>query len=199
MPTFRYQKGYDWTRHFINYELWRLPRRKPKVYRVFSKYCGLKDKYVKIAFQTGYVPDIEVKPIGTYGYAPPTGDRIQLGKTFIDELEAAMKWKKPGIREINAPTERESNLMLLLETTILHEMVHYFRRTNTESGAMNASSVQGVSREEGIAQMFEREAYGRFNTVHSLRPCQVYAEDSGTHEGVNCGSSEQRQHAPSLI
>ena len=163
MPTFKHGKRYERTNYFFRDILRTIPRLKPGVYQAFCRRCGIDKQDVWIAFSSRYVPNFEVRETGTYGFTPPIGNQVHLGKTFIDELEAALPWNGKPNRDSHAPSERESNLMLLLEVTVLHEMVHFFRRTFTEQGKMNGPGI-----EETIAQRFEMEAYGRFNTAKSL-------------------------------
>ena len=92
---------------------------------------------------------------------PPIGQEIQLGKTFMDELD-------PLLRIDNLHVELQARATFLLEATVLHELVHYGRRRFRVGVARGRQR----GREELIARQFERDAYGRFVTVGSLELAQ---------------------------
>lgn len=168
MPTFT-QPGYRWTNQFFRTYLPRVPSTKPKVFGKFTEYSGLREPNLRQAFQWGYIPAVRVLSLpGRYGYTPPTADEIHLGKTFIGELEAAFPAHKVPDGQIYAPSELETKLLWLLEATVLHELVHFFRRKFDETARMNWSSARGRAHEEAWAQEFEKAAYGRLFTVESL-------------------------------
>jgi hypothetical protein len=169
MPTFT-QKGYPWTRQFFDMDLPWVPKLKPKVFSKFEEYSGLSGRDLRAAFLPSYIPRVRLVHIpGHYGFTPPTGDEIQLDKTFVDELEATLPSNKvPRNPHHYAPSELEGRLLLLLEATVLHEMVHYCRRKFDSSARINAMSKKGRSIEEAWAQQFEIEAYGKKHTVQNL-------------------------------
>ena len=168
MPTFFEKKGYEWTNQFFNSDLPSLLWWKPKVVEQFSKYSGLMGKELRASLQPGYIPSIQLKYIGMYGYTPPTGDTIFLGKTFVDELEDALEWRGPRNPDRYTPTIRESDLLLILEATVLHELVHYFRRKFNEQARLNMASSRGRDYEEAVARKFEKETYGKYMTVQNM-------------------------------
>jgi len=177
------RKKYKWTQRYFEDELPSIPRNNQKVFGKFGQYSGLSEDAafvkktgmgLKDAFRQNYIPGVRVRDIQRYGFTPPTGDEIQLGKTFIVELEAALailgkrlesRWKVQGSY---APTILESNLFLLLEVTVLHEMVHFFRRRFNESARLNSMSARGRSYEENVARNFEKDTYGHYCTAQSL-------------------------------
>jgi hypothetical protein len=168
MPTFR-QSGYRWTNQFFDKDLRLIPDLKPKVLAKFEEYSGLKGENLRRAFLPGYIPAVRVVHLpGLYGFTPPISDEIQLAKTFIEELEAALPSNKVPRGHIYAPSELETNLLWILEATVLHEMVHFFRRKFNDTAQLNSRSASGRAYEEAWARRFEKEAYGKLYTVQSL-------------------------------
>jgi hypothetical protein len=127
------------------------------------------------AFSYNVFPGVSVTDMQKYGYTPPTGNQILLGKAFVVELETALATLGKGrlmsrmqVRHSYAPTILEGNLLLLLEATVLHEMVHFWRRIFDDSARLNIASSRGRAIEEAVAQKFEKDAYGCFLTPNKL-------------------------------
>ena len=57
---------------------------------------------------------------------------------------------------------------MLLEITVLHEMIHFFRRKFDETARINSMSKRGRAIEEAWAQKFEKEAYGGIYRIRNL-------------------------------
>ena len=171
MPAYAFKKEhYPWTRQFFDRNFPRIPSLKPRVLQAFGQYSGLRPAEMKIPFRSGYFPTIKVreKP-GAYGFAPPTANEIWLGRTFIRELELALGPNRVSKNPRRyAPSELEDKLFLILEATVLHEMVHYFRRKTLDSARLAYSSNVGRGREEWMAQRFEKAAYKFRPSVHTL-------------------------------
>ncbi|MDH3431396.1 MAG: hypothetical protein OEQ14_15450 [Gammaproteobacteria bacterium] len=169
MPSFT-KKGYPWTRQFFESDLRYVPKLKPKVFDAFEKYSGLRGQNLQAAFRSDYIPIVDIKHLpGHYGYTPPTGDEIWLDKTFITELELALPSQNvPRNKRRYSPSELEIRLLMLLEATVLHEMVHFFRRKFDESARINAMSKNGRGTEEAWAREFEQKAYGKRYSVQNL-------------------------------
>jgi len=168
MPTFS-NTSYRWTYQFFNKDLRLIPSQKPKVREAFEECSGLSREESEFAFLPGYVPSVKVVHLNaTYGWTPSIGDEIHLAKIFIEELEGALPSNKVPRGQVYAPSELEEKLLLLLEVTALHEMVHYYRRKLDENVRIRYRSNTGVSKEEAWAKQFEKKAYGKFHTVESL-------------------------------
>ena len=168
MPAFT-ESRYRWTSQFFAEDLRLIPKWKPKVYAKFQEYTGLSGEDLQRAFLPHRIPWVKVVDLpGLYGFTPPTGDEIQLAKTFVEELEAALPANKVPRGSVYAPSELEEKILSLLEATVLHEMVHFCRRKFIEAARLNAMSSRGRGLEEAVAQQFEKEAYGKLYTVQSL-------------------------------
>lgn len=87
-----------------------------------------------------------------------------------------MSWKRRwsgGDRAILTATrqryvvlvQRESDLLLILEATVLHELVHFFRRKFNEQARLNMANARGRDYEEAVARKFEKDTYGKYLTV----------------------------------
>ena len=170
MPTFSPPRGFPcpWTTQFFAKDLPAIPRSKPRVFAEFESYFQLDDRDLRVALKPGYVPFVLLQDIpGHYGWTPATGDEIWLSRTFIQELEAALPPQKvPRNPDRYAPSELEEKLLLILEATTLHELVHYYRKKS--DAAVNLRSTKGRGFEEALAREFERKAYGSLPTVQSL-------------------------------
>jgi hypothetical protein len=184
MPTFS-ESRYRWTSQFFREDLRLIPFVKPKVRDKFQQYSGLSGENLKTAFVSdyhNYEPLVKVKHLpGLYGYTPPIGEEIQLATIFIEELEAALPKNRVPRGQVYAPSELEEKALLLLEATVLHELVHYFRRRFDFGGArLNAMSARGRSVEEALAQQFEKEAYGMLHTVQNLSIARYFPRTAAT-------------------
>ena len=130
---------------FVKTEL-PLIRHKPKVWNAFLEYGEydqrwLGRKWATFAFTWGSEPEIIVQDLpGLYGkYNPRLGrDRIFLASKLVDWFE-----KKP----------RDAHRKLMVEATILHEMVHW---ADAKDGKLQLKAL-GI--EAGFE--FESAAYGR--------------------------------------
>ena len=159
LPTFGY-KQYPWTRQFFETDLRAIPRRKPDVLAVFESYSGLAGEDLHRAFQSGYTPTVRIVNLpGRLGWTPEEGNEIQLDKTFIEELETVLPGNKVPRGRVYAPSELETNLLWILEATVLHELVHFARLKNNEQARLNMKSNKGRAHEEAWADEFEKEAY----------------------------------------
>ena len=167
MPTF-VSSGYPRTSQFFAEDLPWIPRAKRKVHAAFEKYSGLSGEDLAAQFRPRGWPAVKVDPIGRLiGYTPPTGDTILLAATFIGELEANLP---PRVVRSGtyAPSELEEKILTILEVTVLHEMVHYWRMKRDGEARVRAMSNRGRGYEEAVARQFEKEAYGMFPSVATL-------------------------------
>ena len=171
MPAYRFDaKQYPWTAHYFRLNFPYVLSGKKKVVQAFMDYTSMTEGEVKIVFQENRIPNVFVreKP-GHYAFAPPSGDQIWLAKTFVTELEDALgPHKVPNYPKRYSPSDLEYKLFLILEASVLHEMVHFWRRLLLDQAKENMRGGRGPAIEEGIAQQFERKAYGFRPTMHSL-------------------------------
>jgi hypothetical protein len=79
-----------------------------------------------------------------------------------------MKELEPLLRVDARQVELQARAALLLEATVLHELVHYGRR---KLHGYKPSARERAA-EEYLAREFERKAYGRFVTATSLQLAQ---------------------------
>ncbi len=84
---------------FFENDLPSIPRIKPKVFTKFKEYSLLSDDAALVrkrrmgatkAFTHHAFPGVSVAEMQKYGYTPPTGNGILLGKAFVVELETAL-------------------------------------------------------------------------------------------------------------
>lgn len=178
MATLEKPKLYPQTNALVLTILPQLPHTKPKVFEHFRNYTQLSPQDARNILIAGFHPVIKVKHTGAqYGWTPPTADEIWLHDGFIDQIESLMSGRSEVVsgyynhydtqkyaKEVLMP-----KLRLLLEVTIMHELVHYGRRI-----------VHGYNpnrrQEELIAQAFEKDAYGKVHTATSLGITDVVAE-----------------------
>jgi hypothetical protein len=162
MATFQ-GAAYPYTRNYFRHDLASVPRYRPKIFRLFREYAMLREKDAKQILEDGIEPRVVVKNLapGYYGYTPPGSQEIWLHRTFLDELD-------PLLRVDNRYVEVQARAALLLEATILHELVHYGRKLSIGYSAGRRAR----DREERIARRFERDAYGRFVTASDLKMAQ---------------------------
>jgi hypothetical protein len=142
-----------------------------KVRDAFSKYSTLIDENLAGAFKPGLEPSVKISDQykNLYGFTPPIGDEIYISLTFVRELEKVLAdYGPPKRRSRHSPTELEEKALKVLEATVLHEMVHYFRRRFVDQARVNLMSARGRGNEEAVARQFEREAYGVYCTVENL-------------------------------
>jgi len=168
MPIFG-RTDLRWTYQFFHDDLGLIPNQKSKVHAAFEKYSLIHGETLKLRFVPRYLPYVKLANLdGQLGYTPPTGDEIQLNATFIDELETELPAAKVPRGRSYAPSEFEEKVLLILETTVLHELVHWSRRKYGETVMLNYRSTRGLGFEEAVARQFEKEAYGMTNNVHTL-------------------------------
>ncbi len=163
MPYTRSRRA-KWLKYYVEERLPLIVKHKPKVYAAFQKHSNLGDD--ARTYLRGHVgPEIRfVNMPGRYGYTPPGATHIELDKTFVSEMESALGHanlpQRNGRNVYHAPTYLETDLLLLLEATLLHEMVHFFRLLTSEQARANVSFANNTRAEEDIADQFETEAYG---------------------------------------
>jgi hypothetical protein len=168
MPQFG-QSRYRWTSQFFREDLRLIPSLKPKVHEKFSQYTSLTGENLRLAFLSYTEPLVKLENIpGELGHTPPVGDEIWLDKTFIGELEDALPKNRVPRDQAYAPSELEEKALLLLEVTVVHEMVHYFRRKFISGVQAKYSFARGRDEEETVAQQFEKDAYGMYYMVENL-------------------------------
>jgi hypothetical protein len=114
-------------------------REKPKIYKAFQKYARLNEKVTERAIKHGTPPNIDWRYMpadnGQYDAKYPT--YVFISKTICEKFRDA------------SSTER-SGMSILIESTILHEMVHW---GNSLDGQPNSHAEMGKA--------FEIEAYGK--------------------------------------
>ncbi len=113
-------------------------RNKPKVFKAFQKYAGFKEEVAERALKHGNPPTI------SFTHMPGSNGR------FLTEQPNTVFWATAICERFkNSEAIRSDNRMhLLIESTILHEMVHW---GDWMDGELQAG-------EPGAA--FEKEAYG---------------------------------------
>ena len=130
---------------FVKTELPKV-RDKPRVWRAFLKYGEynkrwLGSKWATFAFAWGSEPEIVIQDLpGLYGkYSPRLGkDRVFLATKLVDWFER---------------NHRDAHRKLMIEATILHEMVHW---ADAKDGKLQ---LRELGLEAGFE--FEKAAYGR--------------------------------------
>ena len=168
MPSFS-SSGYPRTAQFFAEDLRWIPRSKRKVHAAFETYSGLIGNELAAQFDRSAEPIVKVDVIGRLiGYTPPNSDTIYLAATFIRELEANLPPRAVRSGDAYAPSELEEKILTILEATVLHEMVHYWRMKRNGEARINAMSNRGRGFEERIARQFEKAAYGMIPSVASL-------------------------------
>jgi hypothetical protein len=147
----------------------KLPILTSSILQHFIDYTRLSTRDAKNMLLHGFHPWIKCKitPPGRIGWTPATGDEIWLHKGFIDALESLVSDRGPEhftFGPYDYYETREfivSRLFLLLEVIVMHELVHFGRRT--VYGYINDRDA-----EERLAKAFEKEAYGTIYTSTSL-------------------------------
>ncbi|TDT74831.1 zincin-like metallopeptidase toxin 3 of polymorphic toxin system [Litoreibacter halocynthiae] len=159
MPVYTYPKRI-WTTFFFKHWFPSIRTRKPKVAEAFQYEAGVSDAQLRSAFRFGDTPRfVEKKLVKRYAESNPGSRDISLSKDFVDELEAALSFSKPSWNgKYHAPTYLQGDIFLVLEATVLHEMVHFFQASSA------LTSVQ-YTREESKARRFENKAYGKQHMV----------------------------------
>lgn len=154
--------------------------RKPHVFKTFLEYSGLDDDHATAVLVLtdsllfGVIPSVSVAELYTIpGYAkyPGVGDNILLGPGFVDQYEALVgvddvRGRCPKglfIEERGSIVLEQRNAKLLMESKLLHELVHWARR-NISGLPLGAS--KGHKGEVGWE--FEKSAYGMKLTSSTL-------------------------------
>jgi hypothetical protein len=182
MPIFG-QSNYKWTSEFFREDLRRLPSEKREVVAKFARFSGLSGENLRRAFLPDLDPLVKVENLpGLYGYTRPSGSyEIQLATVFIEEFEAALPANGPPRSQVYyAPTELEEKALLLLEVTVLHELIHHFRLKNDGAARVRSMSNRGRGEEERWARQFEKEAYGMVYTVQNLSVAASFPRTAAT-------------------
>ena len=112
-------------------------RKNPKVFKAFQKYAGFDEKVAERAIKDGNPPSIE------WRHMP--ADNGQFLTKYPDTVFIAM-----AICARFEKDHADSRMHLLVESTLLHEMVHW---------GDYADGTVDTSQELGTA--FERQAYGK--------------------------------------
>lgn len=179
MARLEQPKTYPYTEAFLVTQLPLLPTAKPTVFGLFRDYTGLTPEESQGILLRQYKPMIKVTqtPPGTYGWTPATGDRIWLNAQFITDFESLLS----GRTDISSGPwtayqdqrfkEKQliPKLRILLEVTVMHELVHFGRRLVHGYNPNRAA-------EERVAQAFEIKAYGKIHTVTSLGISHIVPE-----------------------
>lgn len=114
-------------------------REKTKIFRAFQKYARLNETVAERAIKHGTLPNID------WRYMPAdNGNFDKRYPTFVFISQTICE----KFRDANATDQ--SAMATLIESTILHEMVHW---GNSLDGQQNSHNEMGKA--------FEREAYGK--------------------------------------
>ena len=168
--TFFANPSYPFTTRFFRWSLPRIPSHKPRIFQLFRDYSRVDDKTAKsylVYFSpvknpldpkdggVFFGPKVEVEDLspGVVGYTPPDRDHIELDKTFLDEID-------PLLRIDHKNNELQARAELYLESTVLHELVHYISRK--DGGVAAARTDTESIKQERKAREFERDAYGAY-------------------------------------
>lgn len=159
MPSYNYPTR-TWMTYFFKNRLPSVPAIRPKVAAAFQYEAGVSDAQLTNAFGFGSAPRfVEKKLAGLYAKTNPGSRDISLNVDFVEEIEAALSFAKPSWNgKYHGPSLIESDIFLVLEATILHEMVHFYQ-------ASSASSSVEYRNEENKAKRFEMKAYGKILSV----------------------------------
>lgn len=176
MPSFDRSTGkkYPYTRVVLK-ELPKLPWRQAKVFKAYLAYTGLDTEWGRLSLGSVGLMQVPSKPFALRripsvvvtdrmrGYAHYDGsDTIQLRKLFVEQYEALVsdlhREPEDTIEEIEPPRTIRGNARLLMESKILHEMVHWARTMVTLLPDLN----------DDYGDRFERRAYGRIPTHTGL-------------------------------
>jgi hypothetical protein len=134
---------------------------KPHVFKAFMDHSGLNEKQAHRAMLAGIdPPEVDVAHPGSIpGYSKHvTGDVILLSPRFVKQYEAfvvsgAVLYS--GVGNVNASyMKAQRNAELLMESKLLHEMVHWGREMVSR---LDDGPKKGP---EEIGWLFEKQAYG---------------------------------------
>jgi hypothetical protein len=148
----RYMDDYPSLYGLLTTSLPALPRLQPHVFRTFVRYTGMSEGDARHALMYASVPIIRVAELHErkYAYYPGSGDVIILHWTFVTDVEAAH-------------TTGFAGALALLESKVLHEMVHWGWHKMTLS-RNEPPSKYGLA---DYAWDFEKDAWGVPQTVYS--------------------------------
>ena len=135
---------------------------KPHVFKAFMKSSGLNEKRASATLTLTFdplelqlVPSVIVaEPYTIAGYANYSGvwNVIRLGPGFVQQYEALVNVN--GVVVYGKYLEAQRNAKLLMESKLLHELVHWGR-------AMVSGRPSGDKKGEGeVGWGFENDAYG---------------------------------------
>ena len=115
-------------------------KRKAKVFKEFQKYAELSEKVAERALRHGNPPVIEFRYI-------PTANGEFIGKKYPDTVFIAMDICDRFQR--SEADAKDPRMHLLVESTLLHEIVHWGDWTNGKVASFEAGKA------------FEKAAYGK--------------------------------------
>ncbi len=174
--------------NFVKSHFTQLHKTKPEVFEVFRNTIDWSERQAMEILKYENRPNIKLKQLNRrYGYTPSNRIEIQLHIGVVRDCEKFLGRKFPAttIRNIDV-TERHTpvlndykvrdNILLLLEATILHELIHWCRLARVTVYTNNQ-----YTREEVVARRFENAAYGKYATVHSLDICNQVQDPEGRH------------------
>ena len=173
MTYFNYTR-YPEVTNFVKYHLPKLNKTKPKVFEAFRGLIDWPEEKALKVLTYQKRPKIIIKPlINRYGYTPGDYNHIELNSKLVLDCEKFLGKSSSGEGFILLPNYHiiKDQILLLLEATILHELVHWCR-------AKPVHSTPQYKIEERAAQNFERKAYGKKYTVHNLGICQYIRDPS---------------------
>jgi hypothetical protein len=130
----------------------RLPAQQPRVFREFCRYTGMAPPMALAALTYGTLPMVAVRELAQlkYGFYHPGRDEIVLQWTFVTDSEGARGARFTGV-------------LALLESKVLHEMVHW-GWYQVHRSLYEPPSRYGYT---DMAWDFEHDAYGRPLDVYS--------------------------------
>lgn len=142
---------------------------KPHVFKAFLKNSGLSEKKADAAMlATVNPPEVYVTEYNVIaGYSKHSaGHVILLGPGFVQQYEAFVVngvVRYSGVGNVNGKyMAAQRNAKLLMESKLLHEMVHWGR-------AMVSELAPGPKKGDGeVGWLFEKEAYGSHLTARKL-------------------------------
>lgn len=179
-----FRKQYPQT-SFAVLELRDIPSTKPKVFKHFLSSSKLSKIHAISALSSRgkdggsrFSPEFIIKQrSGSYAYYPGAGNTIWLGPVFVEQYEDFLEEDipldfideqfSPSIRLQEGVLRKKRDIVhdkarLLMESKLLHEMVHWARSImgNPTGGSKRGSTEVGW--------MFERNAYGKELDAKSL-------------------------------
>lgn len=133
----QFKRSYPKLSNWIECEIPKV-KGKPKVFAAFLKYAELNKKKAKLALQKGQPPEIN------FDTMPNSNGRFS-GKKFPNKVFLA----KAICDRFESTDSKNLKMHLLLESTLLHEMVHW------------GDWKDGIDHPKEEGKEFEKEAYGR--------------------------------------